>query len=69
MVKSNNKRIREIKAALMRKGLTQADIATGLGVSQQSVSLVIRGKSTSARIIQALVEAGVPENLLKDDAE
>ncbi len=66
MARSNSERVREIKAELMRKGVTQADIAKKIGVSQQMVSSVILGKATSAKAVQALVEAGVPEELFKD---
>lgn len=56
---------REIKMKLMRAGVKQTDIARDLRVSRQTVCDVIAGRKTSARIKQAIIEAGVPARLLK----
>lgn len=57
--------VREIKAKLILLGVKQNDIAKNLGVPRQNVCDVIAGRKTSARIEQAIIEAGVPERLLK----
>lgn len=56
---------REIKAKLMLAGVKQNDIARSLGVARQVVCDVIAGRKRSARIEKALIEAGVPERLLR----
>jgi DNA-binding XRE family transcriptional regulator len=45
------------KVGLMRVGLTAADIARELGVSRQTVSLVLRDKVQSRRIQTAIANA------------
>jgi len=55
----------EIKAYLARKGIRQNDLAKALNISRQVVCDVIAGRKTSARVVEALIEAGVPERLLK----
>lgn len=47
----------EIQFALKKKGLCQSDLATQLNVSNMAVSLTIRGKCTSDRIMRAIATA------------
>ncbi|MCE5242466.1 MAG: helix-turn-helix domain-containing protein [Syntrophobacteraceae bacterium] len=56
---------RQIKARLLLLGKTAASIARKVGVSRQTVSAVIAGKTRSARIEKALVAEGIPRKLLK----
>lgn len=58
-------RARKIKAKLMLAGVKQSDVAASLGVSRQMVCDVIAGRKKSARIEEALIKAGVSEELLK----
>jgi predicted transcriptional regulator len=55
-----------IRANLVKRGIRVSDLARQLGVSHAAVSRVIAGQSTSRRIGQALIEAGVPERLLPE---
>jgi transcriptional regulator with XRE-family HTH domain len=48
---------REIRAALILKGITQASIAEELGVSASMISQVIDGKKRSERIQHAIARA------------
>jgi DNA-binding XRE family transcriptional regulator len=59
----------EIKAALIRLGISQVQISRRVGVSPQTVCAVIKGRKTSARVTRALIEAGVPAELFKRLAE
>ncbi len=63
------KRAREIRSHLVRKGVTETQIAKKLGISQQMVSAVIYGKKKSLRVEQALVAAGVPKELIEEPEE
>ena len=47
----------EIKIALIRKGISQAEIAKRAGVSRQMVGLVIRRKAVSASVMQEMARA------------
>ncbi len=47
---------REIKAALMLKGVTQASIARKLGITPSLISMVIQGKEKTPRVRQAIAE-------------
>ena len=60
------KRAREIKSEMALRGITNTEVAKRLDVTQQLVSQVIYGRATSARVIGALIEAGIPEKLLKE---
>lgn len=55
----------EIKAKIRMQGVTPAIIADELGVTQQTVSGVIRGKGTSRRIQDRISEiTGIPVETL-----
>jgi Ner family transcriptional regulator len=47
----------DIKAALRKRGVTQADIARRLGVSKTTINYVITGKTLSRRVAEAIAEA------------
>lgn len=57
-----------IHEALDRAGMNLTKIAKGLGVSRPAVSNVVLGRTHSSRVLQALREAGVPEQYLFDPA-
>lgn len=59
------RRQREIRAAMVKRGICGAAIARKLGVTRQAVCLVISGRSKSQRIIDALIEAGAPKKLFQ----
>ncbi len=61
------KRARKIKSEMVLRKIVGAEVARSLGISQQVVSDVIYGKATSARVVQALIEAGVPAKLFNED--
>lgn len=44
----------DIKAAIRKRGVTPADIAKHLDVTDQTVSCVIRGVTKSARVAEAI---------------
>jgi|LSQX01.1.fsa_nt_gb predicted transcriptional regulator len=48
---------RQIRAALVLKGIRQVEIAKGLGVTEVAVSRVISGQLRSARIERAVAKA------------
>lgn len=62
---TNQKRQRQIRAAMILRGISGADIARRLGITSNAVCIVIAGRGKSRRIIEALVEAGVPEKLVR----
>lgn len=47
----------EIKIAMMRAGITQADIGKRLGITRQTVHRVVIGRDVSHRVRQAIAEA------------
>lgn len=55
-----------IHEALARRGLKSADLARSLGISTSAFSQTLTGKQHSARVLDALREAGVPERYLYD---
>ena len=55
-----------IHEALRRAGRSSSVIAHELGVSREAVSATILGKNHSARVLDALRAAGVPEKYLCD---
>lgn len=55
-----------IHEALARRGLKSADLARSLGISTSAFSQTLTGKQHSARVLDALREAGVPEKYLYD---
>lgn len=53
------------KILMLRKGITQAEIARRLSVSGATVSLVVSGRMRSRRVEQAVAEAlGLPREIL-----
>lgn len=55
----------DIKAALRKRGLTQAQIARNLNVSKTSVCYVIDGRASSRRVAEAIAQAvGLPMGTL-----
>lgn len=55
-----------IHEALDRAGMDLTKLAKGIGVSRPAVSNVVLGRTHSPRILQALRDAGVPEQYLYD---
>lgn len=55
-----------IHEALARRGTTSAALARELGISTAAVSRTLTGKNHSPRILEALRDAGVPEEYLFD---
>lgn len=51
---------------LKRQGSSASSIASSLNMTPQAVSQTINGKRHSARVLDALREAGVPEKYLFD---
>lgn len=51
---------------LKRKGMSRRTIAWQLGISESAVSQTLSGKNHSARVLDALRAAGVPEKYLFD---
>lgn len=47
----------EIIIAMKRANVSQADIARDVGVTRQSVNLIVHGRATSHRIRQAIADA------------
>lgn len=56
----------ELKVWLLRKKITQQDLALAIGVSKQLIGFIIDGKRRSPWRIQQLVDVGVPPDLLPD---
>ena len=54
---------KEIKIFMIRKGLSNRDIAQELGVTEQAISNFIAGKSKSNRIREFLGMMGCPDNV------
>lgn len=53
------------KILMLRRGITQAEIARRLGVSSTTVSLVVSGRMRSRRVEQAIAESlGLPREIL-----
>lgn len=61
-------RQRRIRAVLVRKGIRGTDIARKLQVSKQIVCNVMAGRDVSRRVVEALIEAGVPKSYFKEYA-
>ncbi|WMW66625.1 helix-turn-helix transcriptional regulator [Nitratidesulfovibrio liaohensis] len=57
-----------IREALDRNGMDLRKVAEMAGVSPAAVQKVVAGVTNSPRILQALREAGVPEQYLYDPA-
>jgi hypothetical protein len=59
----------QIRSEMVLRGIKAAQIARDLGVTRQHVTLVIAGRSTSKRVVEALIEAGVPKRLFHGDED
>ncbi len=46
----------ELRIAMLRAGVRQIDVAQHLGVTPAAISQVLKGQTTSARIVQAIRE-------------
>ncbi len=55
-----------IRAVLVERGLSMAELGRRIGVTAEAVSATIRGKRHSPRVLEALREEGVPERYLFD---
>jgi lambda repressor-like predicted transcriptional regulator len=55
--KRDEQRVREIKAEMMRRGVTTIQIARALGVTRTWVSLVLNERAESPRVRKAIAEA------------
>ena len=68
---SSKSKERRIRAEMALRGVTASGIARRMSppVSHQMVNAVIKGKAVSARVVRALVDAGIPEHLLKAKAD
>ncbi len=53
----NQERHLRLKYDLAKSGLTLADLARHIGVSHSAVSMIVSGRSRSARIEQAVADA------------
>jgi predicted transcriptional regulator len=45
-------------------GIKKADLAERLGVDPSTITFIVQGRRTSGRIIQGLIDCGVPRELL-----
>lgn len=57
MMTTNQERRLRLRYELSRLGLSFADLSRKLGVTHSAISLVVAGKSRSARIEQAVADA------------
>jgi predicted transcriptional regulator len=51
--------LESIKIQLIRKGIIQKECADEFGITQTAVSLVLKGKSTSARVKKWFTDRGI----------
>lgn len=56
----------KIREFLDSRDLSMGAIARRIGVSREAVSATVRGRMHSARVLEALRDAGVPEKYLFD---
>lgn len=56
----------KIRELLDARDLSMREIARRIGVSSEAVSATVRGRMHSARVLEALRAAGVPEKYLFD---
>ncbi len=66
---TREQRARDIKAALVQKGVSQAEIARRCGVTRGHVNMVIKGAYRSATVVRALIDAGVPKKFFDEDVD
>lgn len=64
--KADEKRRRKIRAKLIQLGVNQTDIARRLGIRPCVVFNVVAGRDSSRRVVQALIESGVPESYFRE---
>ena len=62
-------KVREINSILVRKGIRQSVIARGLGIARQQICDVIAGRKRNDRVVKALVNVGIPQELFSDPDE
>jgi len=55
----------DLRIEMLRRGLTQAEVARRAGVSRQAVYSFIVGRNRSRRILSAFRESGIDEDLLR----
>lgn len=60
-------RQRKIRAAMVRRGIKGNAIARQLNITPPAVYMIISGRKNSRRVVEALIEAGVPAKLFNDD--
>ncbi len=63
--KKRKERRRFIRGEMTKRGISGKKVAESLGISESAVS---QGCATSPRIIEALIEAGMPEKLFGNKA-
>jgi len=61
---SNKRQPLEIKAWMVRNGITQTSIAREMGVSQALVTRTVHGVINNRRVLKQLLQIGVPERFL-----
>jgi transcriptional regulator with XRE-family HTH domain len=60
---------KEVRIALINKGMTNRDLARQLGMSDSNISDVISGRNVSERTRRMIAEAlGLPEEIIKDQS-
>ena len=60
----NERKPREIKAYLVRKGVRMMDIARRMGVHHSLVQATIDGKKNNRKVLRELVAEGCPAKFL-----
>lgn len=63
MKENGKKRLMVVRGELLKLGLTLKKAAELAGVKPRMLDYVIRGERTSARVVEALIAAGVPARL------
>lgn len=59
----------KIRVLLKRKGLTMKDVAELIGVHQNNISIFVGGRARSVKVARALIEVGIPEDIVEDHLE
>lgn len=60
---------KEVRIALINKGMTNRDLARQLGMSDSNISDVISGRNVSERTRRMIAEAlGLPEEIITDQS-
>jgi len=66
LLEARRQRYRDIKAEMIRRGITTAQVARELGIHPASVTKVIQGIYKSKRVTDALLHHGIPGGLLEN---